>query len=215
MKLTFRSLLVLILLASPALALDLTGPGRVIDGDTLEVAGQKVRLFGIDAPEHDQTCDRGGKSWACGQFSTQVLRDLVARGPLRCTVQDKDRYGRAVSICVVGGQDIGRLMVRAGAAEAYRRYSDRYVRDEGAAKAAGTGIWAGHMVTPEAFRHSDVSPPPPDGCTIKGNIGSSGKIYHMPGQRDYAATRINEARGEAWFCTEAQARAAGFRRARR
>jgi hypothetical protein len=57
--------------------------------------------------------------------------------------------------------------------------------------------------------------PAPGGCAIKGNISGSGRIYHLPGQENYDATGINEARGERWFCSEAEAQAAGWRRARR
>jgi len=106
-------------------------------------------------------------------------------------------------------------MVAAGAARAYRRYSDRYVVAESAAAMAGRGIWAARMQTPESYRHPAVAEIAPTDCPIKGNIGTSGRIYHRPGQRDYAATRISAAKGEAFFCSEADAIAAGFRAARR
>jgi hypothetical protein len=107
-------------------------------------------------------------------------------------------------------------MVGQGAARAYTRYSARYVPQERAAKAQGIGIWAGRMVTPETYRHTAPAQTASGGCTIKGNISASGKrSYHMPGQRDYDATRISPQKGEAWFCTEAEARRAGFRRATR
>lgn len=109
-------------------------------------------------------------------------------------------------------------MVAAGAALAYRRYSDRYVAIESAAAVAGRGIWATRMQTPESYRHPAAAEAVTTGlgdCLIKGNIGASGRIYHRPGQRDYAATRINMGKGEAFFCSEADAIAAGFRPARR
>ena len=53
--------------------------------------------------------------------------------------------------------------------------------------------------------------PPRENCLIKGNIGASGRIYHVPGSDSYDKTRIDEASGERWFCTEAEARAAGWR----
>lgn len=203
-------------MVSPILALD--RDIRVVDGDTFELQGQKIRLFGIDAPEGAQSCDRKGQDWACGAWSARVLADALAQGAVACTEQDRDRYGRSVAICTVAGRDLGRMMVEAGAATAYRRYSQRYVAAEERARAAGLGIWAGRMQAPEAFRHPEpaaTAPAPASGCVIKGNIGASGRIYHMPGQRDYEATRISRSRGEAWFCTEAEARAAGFRPARR
>jgi endonuclease YncB( thermonuclease family) len=193
-----------------------------VDGDTLTVAGQKVRLFGVDAPEMDQMCDRNGRLWACGAMARDMLADLVAAGRLACDVVDTDRYGRAVAVCALGEQDVGAQMVRQGGAIAYRRYSERYVNAEIAARRDGLGIWTSVMLTPEEYRHAGDEPEPvPEAaqasdCVIKGNIGGSGKhIYHLPGQADYDATRINTGKGERWFCSEAEARAAGFRRAKR
>jgi len=55
---------------------------------------------------------------------------------------------------------------------------------------------------------------PNDSCAIKGNINASGeKIYHLPGCGSYSKTQIDESNGEKWFCNEAEARAAGWRKA--
>lgn len=220
MALTLRSLLVLASLALPLplLAADLSGRARAVDGDTLEMAGQKVRLFGIDAPELDQLCDRGGRRWACGTAAREALAGIVGRQRLTCAVQDVDRYGRAVAVCTAGGADVAAFMVRQGMAIAYRRYSGRYVNAEVAAQAEGIGLWTSTYLQPEQHRaEGRAADPQPEGeCRIKGNIGRSGsRIYHLPGQADYDATRINEGAGERWFCSEAEARAAGFRRAAR
>lgn len=218
--LTFRSLIVLALLACAApvsFALTRDDTVRVIDGDTLDWQGHRVRLFGIDAPERGQRCDRAGQSWDCGAWSATMLSRAIANGPVTCTREDTDRYGRMVATCTAGGVDLSRAQVQAGAAQAYTRYSERYLADEAAAKAAKTGLWAGRMVSPEAHRAraSTSTQSAPDGCDIKGNIGTSGRIYHRPGQRDYDATRIDTRKGEAWFCDESAAKAAGFRPARR
>ncbi len=217
MMLIFRSLIVLMLLTGPTLALE--GRARVVDGDTIELAGEKVRLFGIDAPELDQVCDRGGVAWACGTAARDMLAGIVAGGRLTCAVQDVDRYGRAVAVCLRQDKDVAALMVRQGGAMAYRRYSDRYVNAEVAARREGLGVWASDWVEPEAHRKAGsggVQPVPQAACAIKGNIGAQGRrIYHLPGQADYDATRINERAGERWFCSEAEARAEGFRRAAR
>jgi endonuclease YncB( thermonuclease family) len=197
----------------------LHGQARIIDGDTLDLAGVRIRLFGIDAPEHNQNCtDDRGKRWACGTFATQTLKALT-RGELSCEELDRDRYGRVVARCSVGGRDIAEQMVAQGAAFAYRRYSMDYVGVETRAEKRGLGLWSGEAEQPSDFRHANASPKPasvgaPDGCAIKGNISKSGRIYHVPGQRFYTKTSISEKDGEHWFCSEAEARAAGWRAAK-
>ena len=217
--LTLRSSLVLavLLVAPAALALTRESGVRVVDGDTIDLNGQKVRLFGIDAPEKTQSCDRHGQSWACGAWSVGMLERAIGSAAVVCTAQDTDRYGRLVATCTADGVDLARAQVQAGAAQAYARFSRQYLADEAAAKAAGLGLWAGRMVTPEAHRHNAAPPAQtaPAACNIKGNISASGHIYHRPGQRDYDATRINPAKGEGWFCSADEAEAAGFRPARR
>lgn len=188
---------------------------RVIDGDTLDLGGERVRLFGIDAPETGQPCDRQGQVWDCGAFARRVLQELVAQASVTCAIEDRDRYGRAVATCRADGRDINAAMVKQGAALAYTRYSDRYTGAEAAARAAGRGLWAGRMVTPEAHRHQDSESDCPEDRPIKGNISGNRRIYHSPGQADYARTRINPAKGEQCFATADAAKAAGFRPARR
>jgi endonuclease YncB( thermonuclease family) len=207
---------VLVWMAAAAAALE--GPVRVVDGDTLEVAGEVVRLHGIDAPEAAQRCTGpGGGRWACGTWSGAVLAELVARGRLSCTGIERDRYGRLVARCRAGGVDVAEAMVRRGAAFAYRRYSLDYVAAERLARRDGLGLWQGGAARPADWRRGDTGPDPeaPEGCPIKGNISDNGRIYHRPGQAHYARTRIATSRGERWFCSEAEARAAGWRPARR
>ncbi len=123
-----------------ALAVTLSGVARVIDGDTLDLDGTRIRLFGIDAPEHNQTCsDARGKKWDCGSFATQSLRAL-AKGNLRCEPLDQDRYGRTVARCFNSQQDINAQMVAQGAAFAYRKYSKDYVTIEARAEARAWGF---------------------------------------------------------------------------
>jgi endonuclease YncB( thermonuclease family) len=217
-----RVLAALLALGLPSLtsAETLKGRASVTDGDTLEIAGDTVRLVGIDAPELDQTCKRAdGRTWPCGKWARDELRRLALRQTLTCKGEDRDRYGRLLAVCTADGRDLNAAMVEAGAAEAYRRYSTSYVDQEKAAIFAGLGIWQGDAEHPEAFRASGTGADPPQAspgdCVIKGNISGSGRIYHLPGQEDYAATRISERKGERWFCSEAEARAAGWRRAKR
>jgi endonuclease YncB( thermonuclease family) len=193
---------------------DPAGVLSVIDADTVDVGGVRVRLFGIDAPEIGQTCtDAAGADWPCGDWAAQQVMALYQGDAAQCAAVDTDRYGRTVARCTVQGLDIGAILVSAGLATAYRDYSTDYVATEAAAKAQRLGIWAGTMQEPAAYRHRDQDPAPGD-CAIKGNISDHGQIYHLPGSRSYAGTRIDEARGERWFCTEADAQQAGWRPAR-
>ena len=192
----------------------LSGAVRVIDGDTLEISGETVRLHAVDAPEAGQRCaDGAGQRWACGQAATRALRGL-AEGGLRCEGRDRDRYGRLVAKCFAGGRDVAETLVRSGAAFAYPRYGRDYVAAERAAAFAGRGVWQGGATRPEVLRAAPDRQAP-EGCAIKGNISDNGRIYHVPGQQHYHRTRISQRRGERWFCSEAEARAAGWRRARR
>lgn len=189
---------------------------HVIDADTFDVGGVRVRLFGVDAPEMGQPCRVQGQERDCGRWARDLVRDRFEGRQAGCDAQDTDRYGRVVAICRVGDVDIGAALVQDGIAWAYRRYSSRYDLDEKAAAVAGRGLWAFTLDLPSDYRAAQViGRDAPDGnCAIKGNISESGRIYHVPGGRDYDRTGINPARGERWFCSRADAEAAGWRAAR-
>jgi endonuclease YncB( thermonuclease family) len=206
------------------------GFATAIDGDTLVIEGEKVRLFGIDAPELHQTCKRDGKDWSCGAAAAEQLARLVAGQRVFCDSMGTDRYGRTLSHCVAGPTDINRTMVAHGYAVAYRRYSEDYVSAEAAAQAGKRGIWAGSFERPNEYRHPTQAKPSERhtgarpktsasardwagrsqaNCNIKGNRNRKGQwIYHLPGMPYYDQTRPEEI-----FCTEAEAQAAGYRRA--
>jgi endonuclease YncB( thermonuclease family) len=212
-----RALALLLLSALPASA-DTSGPARVIDGDTFQVAGLTIRLFGVDAPEQDQTCtDANGRDWPCGTWVTQQVTALYDGATLTCQPLDTDSYGRTVARCYAGDQDIAATLVTAGLALAYREYSWDYDLHEKSAQVTGAGLWSGDFQTPADWRAAQRTPAPEPvsgDCIIKGNISNSGQIYHQPHNRDYADTRIDPSRGERWFCTPEEAEAAGWRPAR-
>lgn len=136
----------------------LTGPARVIDGDTIVVAGERVRLHGIDAPELDQTFWWRGNQIACGTMALAALEALTAGVKVRCEAVERDRHGRLVAKCFSpNGIDIGRRLVLAGWALAYRRYSTDYVDAEDAARKAKRGMWRGAFMKPWEWR----APSPP------------------------------------------------------
>jgi endonuclease YncB( thermonuclease family) len=202
----------------------LSGRADVTDGDSFELGSTSVRLFGIDAPEGRQSCTRGGRDWACGNDAARRLRSLIGDRTVSCVRRDVDDYGRTVAVCRSGGVDLAEEMVRSGFATAYRRYSTDYVDEENEARSARRGIWAGEFTAPERYRRDeapmqrragsggDSVQTSRGGCSIKGNINGDGeRIYHAPGSSSYDDTAIDEGRGERWFCTEAEARAAGWR----
>ena len=220
----------LVLLAALALACSasaqdvLMGPARVLDGDTVEIKGQRVRLHGIDAPESAQTCtDGAGRSYRCGRAAMNALASLIGGGSVACRILDRDRYGRLIAVCYRNRVDLNGSMVAAGHALAYRQYGTAYAGHEKAARARRLGLWQGRFEAPWEWRRSKgagtsraPAPRQGSGCAIKGNVSSSGeRIYHVPGQSFYDRTRISEAKGERWFCSEDEVRAAGWRRSRR
>ncbi|QKC99980.1 thermonuclease family protein [Mesorhizobium sp. NZP2298] len=209
------------------------GRASVIDGDTVEIAGQRIRFNGIDAPESRQYCDDAkGFEYACGRRAAQALDEfLAASRPLRCSFVGRDRYGRLVGNCDrADGRSVQRWLVEQGLALDWPRYSNgTFAAEQGTAKAAHRGLWQGRFDQPwdwravNADKVETVSEQSPgfgllgSGCNIKGNISvnSGDHIYHLPGQEHYAETVISTGKGERWFCSEAEARAAGWRRAKR
>ena len=149
----------LALLCLPPLAwADITGTPRVIDGDTLEVAGQRVRLFAIDAPEINQSCSRDGRPWRCGEAATRALAGKIGRHPVACQERGQDRYGRIVAVCYAGGEDLNAWMVLRGLEVAYRLYSLDYLDQETIARAARRGIWASTFEKPWEWREKRRKP---------------------------------------------------------
>lgn len=201
----------------------IAGVASVIDGDTIEIHGQSIRLDGVDAPESSQRCDIDGRAWRCGQVAANALADHIGRKAVTCHQRSRDRYGRAVALCTVAGENVSAWLVREGWALAFRKYSLAYVDDETAAKAAKRGLWRGTFIPPWEWRAQRAglaapasATPTPSGCRIKGNLTPKGeRTYYVPGVRGYAQTQINTAKGERWFCSESEAQAAGWLPVRR
>ena len=129
-----------------------TGPARVIDGDTLDVGGVRIRLHGIDAPESKQSCLAGGKRWSCGREATRALAGRIGGRSVSCQERDRDRYGRIVAVCSASGTDLNAWMATEGWAFAYRRYSNAYVAEESGARTARRGVWRGDVIPPWDWR---------------------------------------------------------------
>ncbi len=192
-----------------------SGPVFVIDGDTIDVGGTRIRLEGIDAPEAGQTCNRRYVGWwACGTAATAALTSMVEGKSVRCEQSGLDKYGRVLGVCFANGRDINAQMVRQGFAWAFVRYSQAYVAEEKAARAERLGIWQADTETAWDFRAkkwAGAEQKSPSGCAIKGNVTKNGRIYHMPWSPWYTQIHIEPEKGKRWFCSEAEAIAAGWR----
>ena len=149
--------------AVPAVGADklppIVGAPTTTDGDTVRIGEARIRLFGIDAPEGKQTCEREGVTWLCGQESAKWLREFVGEIPLTCTPKNRDRYGRTVAICTLpDGRDIGAESIRAGMALAYRQYGGAlYDQPEKEAREARRGLWGGKFTPPWSWRRGGGS----------------------------------------------------------
>ena len=202
-----------------------TAPGTVVsvaDGDTVTVltdeqTERKVRLNGIDAPEHGQPF---------GEASKQHLSALVFGKVVEVEGNETDRYGRLVGVLKLAGRDINLAQLQAGQVWYYRQYESDveparrpvYAAAEAAARLARQGLWQDPAPEPPwEFRArqrgaNQPSPSPfnPDFSNqpIIGNRNSH--VYHAPNCPGYH--RVSE-RNRVYFATEQAAREAGFRRA--
>jgi endonuclease YncB( thermonuclease family) len=133
----------------------LAGVPRVVDGDSLELAGHRIRLFGIDAPESAQDCgDSRGRRYACGREARNALSDAIGGQRVTCTPVGES-YDRDVALCMANGRDLSDAMVRSGHALELRRFSNgRYAEAEREARNARRGLWAGDFERPSEWRQS-------------------------------------------------------------
>jgi endonuclease YncB( thermonuclease family) len=237
MKCLAQAVLLLALGCDSAWGGEMVGVPRIVDGDTVQIGSAKIRLAGIDAPETDQLClDREGKRWACGIEARDRLIAKAGSKVWSCRSDSMDRYGRALAACQVERIDINRWLVREGWALAFTRYAHTYDSDEAIARQSALGLWSGAFIAPWDWRSrskgtvilgaarvpkdaqpmllsaaSAIDAPSPE-CAIKGNRTGKGEcIYHLPGGRFYSSVKMDLSKGKRWFCSEAEAEAAGCR----
>lgn len=211
---------------------------RVIDGDTIAInynnKEEKVRLIGIDTPEsvHPDT----SKNTECGRIASEFTKSKLAgkKIELELDVQERDKYGRILGYVWLDGVMFNKTLLIEGMAQVSTyppnvKYADEFVELQRQAREKNVGLWAMDCSVntpdpePNPVPGYDPSNPkdglrvsPYPGRDIKGNISSSGeKIYHIPGQRNYKDTVIDESKGERWFATEDEAINAGWRKAKR
>ena len=232
------ALCALLLAASPVFAQTITGRAETVDGDTLIIGEAQIRLNAVDAPETDQTClNANGRPYDCGIMARDRLRAKIAQAIVTCMSEGEDRYGRRLATCQIENENLNRWLVTEGLAIAYVQYSSLYVADEADARKSQRGLWSGAFTAPWDWRHrtpdtpllgilaqkadktiiGNVRPatPPVAECVIKGNVNSRGeRIYFLPGNSAYGKVRMDKGMGERWFCSEHEAVAAGWRKAR-
>lgn len=210
--------------ASPAQAETQVTVGRVVDGDTVELStGEKVRYIGINTPE---VVDPRKPVQCFGVEASQANKSLVLGKTVRLEkdVSETDKYGRRLRYVWVRETLVNDYLVRQGYARASSyppdvKYQAQFTQAETEARDNNRGLWSACSSSNATVTQPTTSGPsktPPDpSCPIKGNLSSSGKIYHVPGGAFYDKTVIDPAAGERWFCSEAEAQAAGWRRSQR
>ena len=133
------------------------GIAKVIDGDTIVIKGKKIRLFGIDAPEMKQICfNELNNPYPCGREAKEILERMSKNNKYYCYYSDKDKYNRIIGDCYDESKtSVNGFMVLRGYAVAYKRYSNKYRRQEENAKLNKKGIWRGKFERPEEWRRKN------------------------------------------------------------
>ncbi len=214
---------------------------KVIDGDTLEVNGETVRLAYIDAPELGQSCDQGGHLVTCGREAAYSLRKLIG---LANTIPTCEVIaGSGTSMCWLGSTDLAEVMLASGAVMALEDAPIHYKAVEKRARSVPIGIWKGEFVSPAMWRTGErlqaeneaaqgakmetelpwrvagvqILPEPishGDPCLIKAvESPSAGRQYFSPLDPGYDAYDVADAKTRT-FCSDDEARSAGWRHAR-
>jgi len=127
---------------------------RIIDGDTIILNGEKIRFSGIDTPELKQTCMKGDQKISCGMSAKMLLIKKIGNKVPECIREGKDAYKRTLAECFVNGDSLSGFLVRSGYAFAYRKYSNKFIKDEEFAKKNKLGMWSMEFQYPWDFRKS-------------------------------------------------------------
>ena len=151
-KIILTIFLIFYIFSNLAVAITIEGKSKIIDGDTIHVKNNKIRLHGIDAPETKQTCKIDKENWYCGKQSTIELKKLINNEQVKCITNDVDIYNRYVAICSVNEININQWMVKNGWAIAYRYYSRDYIVEEKFARNNKLGIWKSEFMQPYLYR---------------------------------------------------------------
>ncbi len=125
---------------------------KIVDGDTIVLNGEKIRFSGIDTPELKQTCMKGEQKVFCGMFAKMLLIKTIGNETPKCISEGKDAYKRTLAECFINGESLSAFLVKSGYAFAYRKYSDKFIKEEEFAKKNKLGMWSMKFQYPWDFR---------------------------------------------------------------
>jgi endonuclease YncB( thermonuclease family) len=198
---------------------ELSGRATAVSGELLRVDGTLVRLSGVEAPEAKQPCYKSsGRRWSCGQSARSALEKALRGRSVSCTPSGHSDDGAMLASCRINGADVAEGLVRGGHVFATSGFLASYRTAEADAQAAGAGLWQGETIRPKEWRDQiwqEAKRAAPEGCPIKGYVRASDRTYAMPWTHGYEGAKVRTVRGDRWFCTEEEARAAGFKSANR
>lgn len=194
---------------------EISGRATAIAGDLIRVDRTLVRISGIEAPESRQPCYRAnGRRWNCASAAKTGLARMVRGHTVTCTPSGTDDDGNVLAECVIDGTtNVAAELVRRGYVFATSSFFNSLSSEEEAARKAKAGIWQGEIQRPQEWRDQewrDAKRDAPDGCPIKGFVRASTKFYTLPWSADYDRAKVHTEKGERWFCSESEAKAAGF-----
>lgn len=192
---------------------------RVIDGDTIEVAGKIINLYGMDAPELGQQCLHNGALWSCGLDAAYALQRLVREGKrtISCSYwgENPKAKTRSTAVCEFGGRDLAQRMITNGLAVAPPSVFPLYPKTQVKAKKTGLGVWRGQFVMPWGWRQgirlgeeTEVEDKDKT-CPVKSVIGQDGKRTHVvPTDKNFKETKIDVTAGGRCYLSDEEARLA-------
>ncbi len=197
----------------------IVGTARALSGGTISLAGERLSLDGIDAPEAAQPClNLRGRTWACAETARQALTRRLRGTAVTCAPSaGSPSAGFLAARCTAGGIDVTLALLDRGLVVATARADEAQRDAERSARDAKRGLWGNAAnVAPAEFRQrawAEAAAQRPDGCPIKATVARGNRIYLMPWSSGYRAARVRPAEGGRWFCSEDEAIEAGWKRA--
>jgi len=128
---------------------------KIVDGDTIHLNGEKIRFTGIDTPELKQTCVKEDVINPCGVTAREILVNKIGNNIVECISEGKDQYKRTLAECFVINESLSSYLVKSGYAFAYRKYSDKFIKDEDYARINKIGMWSMTFVYPWDYRKNN------------------------------------------------------------